>query len=204
MGRIAVFLQGQDQRRLNRSYPLFSTRCESFRTSHHDNLIIECEQMPIGLAKAALDQGLGGSAMRKAIAWGVVCCVWVGTATGSGNGVAIAQAGPAQNAAIVLDHGWQFRQVRAEVKDADSGWLPATVPGDVHLDLLVNQKIADPYFRDNEAKLQWIGKESWEYMLTFDVTAALLARANLDLVFEGLDAASEVYVRSEAHRIQAR
>ena len=77
---------------------------------------------------------------------------------------------------------------------AEYGWLPATVPGDVHLDLLANKKIPDPFFRDNEAKLQWIENESWEYRLSFDVTPAMLARSNVDLVFDGLDAAAEVYL----------
>ena len=53
------------------------------------------------------------------------------------------------------------------------------MPGDVHLDLLANKKIPDPFFRDNEAKLQWIEDESWEYRPNFDVSAALLARTNL-------------------------
>jgi beta-mannosidase len=92
-----------------------------------------------------------------------------------------------------LDRGWQFRQVAA-AQDAEAGWLPATVPGDVHLDLLANKKIPDPFFRDNEPKLQWIEKESWEYRLTFDVAPAFLARSNVDLVFDGLDAASQVYL----------
>jgi len=52
--------------------------------------------------------------------------------------------------AVPADHGRR--------RAGDSGWLPATVPGDVHLDLLANKKIPDPFFRDNEAKLQWM---SW-------------------------------------------
>ena len=64
----------------------------------------------------------------------------------------------------------------------------------MHLDLLANKKIPDPFYRDNEAKLQWIEKESWEYRLNFEVTPALLARSNVDLVFDGLDAASRVYL----------
>jgi beta-mannosidase len=132
--------------------------------------------------------------MRNAIAWGVVCCALVGAAVVIGGAVANAQAKTAQNAVLALDHGWQFRQISAGAEEAGNGWLPATVPGDVHLDLLANKKIADPFFRDNEAKLQWIDKESWEYRLDFDVTPALLARANVDLVFDGLDAASQVYL----------
>jgi len=111
-------------------------------------------------------------------------------------GVAQAQTKSAQNAVLALDHGWEFRQI-TEAQEAESGWMPATVPGDVHLDLLANKKIADPFVRDNEAKLQWIEKESWEYRLNFDVTPAQLVRANVDLVFDGLDAASQVYVNGE-------
>ena len=113
--------------------------------------------------------------MRRVIGWCVVaiCC-----------GVARAQG----NVALVLDRGWEFRQVGEAV------WLPAAVPGDVHLDLLANQKIADPFYRDNEAKLQWIEKASWEYRTHVTVTPQLLARANVDLVFEGLDAAAQVEV----------
>ena len=85
----------------------------------------------------------------------------------------------------------------SEGQTAESGWMPANVPGDVHLDLLANKKIPDPYSRDNEAKLQWIENESWEYRLDFDVTAALLARTNVDLVFDGLDAAANVFVNGE-------
>jgi beta-mannosidase len=99
-----------------------------------------------------------------------------------------------RNEVVALDHGWQFRQITASAGQGESGWLPATVPGDVHLDLLANKKIPDPFFRDNESKLQWIEKESWEYQLGFEVAPALLARSNVDLVFDGLDAAAQVYV----------
>ena len=104
-----------------------------------------------------------------------------------------AQSAPAQNAALVLDHGWQFRQITAG-QSAEADWLPATVPGDVHLDLLANKKISDPFSRDNESKLQWIENASWEYRVNFDVAPALLAHSNLDMVFEGLDAAAQVYL----------
>jgi beta-mannosidase len=105
-----------------------------------------------------------------------------------------------QNAVVTLDHGWQFRQITAGA--GENGWLPATVPGDVHLDLLANKKIADPFFRDNEAKLQWIEKESWEYRLSFDVTPVVLGRSHVDLVFDGLDAAATVYV-NDAQMLKA-
>jgi len=113
---------------------------------------------------------------------------------GSGNGAAQAQGKLAQNEVLKLDRGWQFRQVAAGAQDAETGWLPATVPGDVHLDLLANKKIDDPFFRDNEAKLQWIENESFEYRLNFDASPSLMARSNVDLIFDGLDAVSQVYL----------
>ncbi len=131
-----------------------------------------------------------------------------------GTGRALAQSGGARLAEqaldqLALDKGWRFRQSAAGGSGAagsatggssagggaaDGEWLPATVPGDVHLDLLANKRIPDPFHRDNEAKLQWIDQASWEYELSFDVPAALLGRSNVDLVFDGLDAAAEVYL----------
>lgn len=109
------------------------------------------------------------------------------------NAGAAAQPASTQNATIVLDHGWQFRQVMAS-SDPEAGWMPATVPGDVHLDLLANKKIPDPFYRDNESKLQNIQQGSWEYRNTFDAAPALFSRTNLDLVFDGLDGPSQVYL----------
>lgn len=108
-----------------------------------------------------------------------------------------AESRPVQNSVQQIDHGWQFRQMTGSVQSAEEGWLPATVPGDVHLDLIANKVIPNPFFRDNEAKLQWIENASWEYRTSFDVSPELLRRTNVDLVFDGLDAAAEVYVNGE-------
>jgi beta-mannosidase len=65
---------------------------------------------------------------------------------------------------ISIHTGWQFREAGKDT------WHPATVPGSVHTDLLNNKLIEDPFYRDNEQKLQWIGKTNWEYQTTFNVT----------------------------------
>src|SRR3974390_1662376 len=136
---------------------------------------------------------LTGKIMRTHARFVVLCSAVLAALLPIATSLASAQSTASQNATIVLDHGWQFRQVTAE-QGADAGWLPATVPGDVHLDLLANKKIPDPFYRDNESKLQWIQNESWEYRLNFDVTPSLLTRSNVDLVFDGLDAVAEVYL----------
>ena len=134
--------------------------------------------------------------MRGVIAGRFICCALVAAIVGIGSDMARAQSKPAQNAVLTLDHGWQFRQILPGAQEAENGWLPATVPGDVHLDLLANKKIPDPFVRDNEAKLQWIEKESWEYRLNFEVTPSLLSRSNVDLVFDGLDGPATVYLNN--------
>src|ERR1700758_4935321 len=86
-----------------------------------------------------------------------------------------------------IDSGWEFHAAgdveKAEAKD----WHPAQVPGVVQTDLLRNQLIPDPFYRDNESRLQWIGLTDWEYRTTFQVDASTLKREHVDLVFDGLD-----------------
>lgn len=107
---------------------------------------------------------------------------------------------------IPLSSGWTLRQLpddgMAESENptppkGEDNWLSAVVPGDVHLDLLNDRKIPDPFYRNNEAKLQWIEKVGWEYRTTVQVSSALLAREHLELVFKGLDTACSVYLNGE-------
>ncbi len=97
-----------------------------------------------------------------------------------------------------LDSGWQFRAVantdRADVKE----WHPAQVPGVVQTDLLHSNLIPDPFDKDNEFHLQWIGLADWEYQTTFQVDAATLVHDHVDLVFAGLDTFADVYLNDQA------
>ena len=91
---------------------------------------------------------------------------------------------------ISLESGWQFSQAGKD------DWAGAKVPGCVHTDLLANEKIDDPFWRDNEQKLQWIGKTDWQYRKTFQLKEESLQR-NIDLVFEGLDTYAEVFLNGK-------
>ena len=95
-----------------------------------------------------------------------------------------------------LDAGWQFRLApgdsHAAAHPQAAQWLPATVPGTVQTDLLAAKLVPDPYWRDNEAKIQWVGLADWQYRSTFTVDAATLARKHIDLVFDGLDTFADV------------
>ena len=96
----------------------------------------------------------------------------------------------------VIDQGWEFRQMASPSNSINGQWRPAQVPGDVHLDLLRNKLIPDPFYRDNEAKLQWIEGASWEYRTTINITPETLKKRNLELVFDGLDAYAEVLLNN--------
>ncbi|MBS0431161.1 MAG: glycoside hydrolase family 2 protein [Proteobacteria bacterium] len=97
-----------------------------------------------------------------------------------------------------LDSGWQFRLAPGDAHAAQhpqaARWLPATVPGSAQTDLLARKLIPDPYWRDNEAKVQWAGWSNWQYRMRFDVDAATLARGHVELVFDGLDTFADVYL----------
>ena len=90
--------------------------------------------------------------------------------------------------ATEISAGWTFRQADKEE------WLPATVPGCVHIDLLENGKIEDPFYRLNEHQLQWIDKVNWEYKTSFNVDEATFKRDRLALDFKGLDTYADVFV----------
>ncbi len=87
---------------------------------------------------------------------------------------------------MVLNTGWEFR------KATDREWMPATVPGTVHTDLLANDKIPQPFYRDNEKSLQWIDKEDWEYRCTFQIDSILDEYSSILMQFNGLDTYTEI------------
>lgn len=134
---------------------------------------------------------LTSSSKRRGIAgWALLGLAFLLTNSGKG----VAQGNRLQNATVALDHDWQFREVAPGSQGPLTSWLRANVPGDVHLDLLANKKIPDPFYSNNESKLQWIEDASWEYRLNFNIAPAFLIRTNVDLVFDGLDSAAQVYL----------
>ena len=88
----------------------------------------------------------------------------------------------------IQSSGWKFRQVGKQE------WYQATVPGCVHTDLLENKLIPDPYYRDNEKKVQWIENEDWEYQTTFDVSPTMFDMPNISMTFKGLDTYADVFL----------
>ncbi|WP_347922166.1 glycoside hydrolase family 2 protein [Pontimicrobium sp. SW4] len=89
---------------------------------------------------------------------------------------------------IELHNNWQFKKAN------ESTWNPATVPGNVHSDLLGNSLIQNPFIGNNEHDLQWISETDWEYKTTFSVEKKTLQKKNIELDFEGLDTYASIFL----------
>ena len=87
-----------------------------------------------------------------------------------------------------LNKGWKL-----ECSDKNK-WIDAVVPGNVHLDLLRNNFIPDPFFGQNEAKLQWISDKNWTYKLTFIPDQSIFLKGNIEILFHGVDTYADIYL----------
>ncbi len=96
-----------------------------------------------------------------------------------------------QNTELTLNPKWEFRQ-----KGTDT-WYLASVPGTVHTDLFANKLIPDPFFSDNEKKVQWVENEDWEYKSEFTCDKKIISQKNIELNFEGLDTYAKIYLNKK-------
>lgn len=89
-----------------------------------------------------------------------------------------------------VQNSWQFRY--------NGKWYDATVPGNIHDDLLANELIPDPFYGDNEKLVQWVADSVWEYRVLFDGSCGSgESYPHNELVFEGLDTYAEVYLNGK-------
>ncbi|RSX51357.1 beta-mannosidase [Bifidobacterium goeldii] len=99
-----------------------------------------------------------------------------------------------------INEGWTVRALNpqvapAELRTAIALGVPATVPGEVTLDLLNAGLIAEPFDGDNETSQQWIGDVDWQYETTFEWHENSHTRH--DLVAYGLDTVATVSLNGQ-------
>ncbi|KAF2247067.1 glycoside hydrolase family 2 protein [Trematosphaeria pertusa] len=84
-----------------------------------------------------------------------------------------------------LTDGWSFRQTDDTAGDA---WLPVKrVPTNVHLDLIDNGKIPDPFLGFNELEAEWVADKTWTYKVTLPEVVPPQDGTVTVLAFDGLD-----------------
>lgn len=87
---------------------------------------------------------------------------------------------------VNLNSNWQFNY--------NNTWYSTSVPNSIHTDLLEHRLIANPFYRDNESHLQWIGQRDWQYKTEFDADTSLLKKQNVQLILRGLDTYADIYL----------
>jgi beta-mannosidase len=96
-----------------------------------------------------------------------------------------------------IDKNWTFKQADRE----DSKYLPvAQFPTNVHLDLIANGLISDPFMGKNELDCQWVGEAIWTYKTTFESpTLSEDGRSGVKavLAFDGLDTFATVLLNGK-------
>lgn len=90
-----------------------------------------------------------------------------------------------------LNDQWLFCEAQTQT------WLPATVPGSVHLDLMAAGLIPDPFLAANEEAVQWVIEKGWDYQLQFTPSADLLNQDSIYLRFEGIDTLADVFLNGK-------
>jgi len=98
---------------------------------------------------------------------------------------------------VDLNGEWEFKIcsegfIPEELKQKFLNWQVAFVPGVVHLDLLRNGLIPDPFFEANENLVQWVDKVDWVYRKRFLVDFDFTDFHSIKLTFEGLDTVGTV------------
>jgi beta-mannosidase len=101
-----------------------------------------------------------------------------------------------QTQKIPIEDGWEFHEHNPS-KPELAQWRGAKVPGLIHTDLLTHKLIPDPFYRDNEKKVQWISDSEWEYRRTISTDQDLLKHKHVDLVFEGLNTLADVSINGK-------
>ena len=86
----------------------------------------------------------------------------------------------------LLNSGWILKQQR--------NIIPASVPGDITVDLFKAGLVSDPYFSDNYKESEWVGRTDFTYQLQIDITQEMLDEDVIDIIFKGIDLFSDIYI----------
>ena len=105
------------------------------------------------------------------------------------------------NKIILLNDNWEFslnKKCRPPVSNLKPGtWYKASVPGTIHTDLINNKLIPDPFYSDNEKRLQWIGEMDWDYRTSFDIHKPVDLSKPVYIQFDGIDTIAELFLNGE-------
>ena len=109
-------------------------------------------------------------------------------------GFAIA-ASTAYTQPLTVDLNGAWSAVKAGNLEASP--FAAKVPGQIHLDLLANGLIDDPFNASNDQALRWVALSDWTYSRTFNASAEFIDKRNVQLIANGLDTIADVSINGK-------
>ena len=96
---------------------------------------------------------------------------------------------------------WDFKEYpisARRMRDLDKGdWLPCDIPGSVFRNLMQAGRIDEADILANPEKYDWVSPKPWVYRKAFDVPGELLNCDRIELVFEGLDTVSSIWLNDK-------
>ena len=88
----------------------------------------------------------------------------------------------------------QIKEINNWSVKHNNDYIPATVPGNIFIDLLSNKIIPDPFMLNNEDSVQWVHEKIWEYSSFFNVSNKILKQDEQMIKLKGLDTYATVYL----------
>lgn len=101
-----------------------------------------------------------------------------------------------------LNNQWRLREAplkwdkdyNSEVLMGEARWYEVNLPADVHMPLIESGKMKDPVLSDYCREAEWVEDRSWWFVKHFDGTDAALDDDIVELVMEGLDSRSDIFL----------
>jgi len=96
---------------------------------------------------------------------------------------------------------WKFKEYppsARRMRDLDKGnWLSTDVPASIFRSLIQAGQIDEPDLLANPENFDWVSQKPWVYRKIFDVSDELLNCDRIDMLFEGLDTVSSIWLNDK-------
>lgn len=102
---------------------------------------------------------------------------------------------------IDLTGNWEFKEYPSHarrMRDLDAtGWMPTQIPSSIYTSLIDAGQIDRTELNTNPEDFIYISQKPWIFRKTFDTPQKLLDCSRADLIFEGLDTVSQIWLNDK-------
>ncbi len=106
-----------------------------------------------------------------------------------------------KNKTIDLTGKWQFTEYPSQarrMRDVENGnWLPCSVPNSIFQNLIESHQIEKFDLLANPEKYKNVSRKAWLFQKFFDCTPEMIKLDRCDIVFEGLDTVTQIWLNGK-------